>query len=744
MCIGSAARAKARLVAPALTLCAWLPHVCGTDAFSRLAQAAASSLRSIIQASALADSHNTSPHAEMSAYAQEDEKQPVAARSNVQFVPAASIAAVYPPAPNANAAGAGLRVNAGASPAPPADMRDVDLRRSNTGSLPPTRVGSPRVGGAGYDEDDDGFPISPPSQQPQQQQQQQRGGAGYVAPTRPGSASTVQRQPSNLGGYPAPQQHQQHPQHTQHPHPQAYTAASPSPTPQASHHSSLNLPPRAPMPGPETRAERLRLGIKSRHGPDAKGKTQSKFAACFGRAPPTPSAIWGLPLAGMLNPHTNGLPAFIEVSLNLLEHSVTSGTVSASALFQPKPCSEAQLQDLVNFLEENHETGEQLSEAAVGFYGCAAVGAFVLRWLDHLPEPLMTTERYHQFLTAANATPSDPAHPREIVAPGAGGAGGPGINRAFRSMFPFVAQANSSGGVSEDDQIFIMQSLLQSLHPAHYKLLQRMILLFRRMLQASMRGGGAASPGSALTSPSSAAAASLVGGVTNSTSVSLQRLAHLFSSIFLFPPASSLLEQRAAAIDYHRPQEQQVLIYLVQHYEALFLRHPVHLLHALPPPVAALDPNPALLEVLGKWRTQAGNLKVKFGRAQFDKNALTRAFRAWRGESKSNRRVSATSTKQNKPKRKDNAKNNDSKGTQRTASVTHSLCRCLFCAFVCRDALCFAACRSLSSTGVAQARAVGRASQEWFEPHAPHRLRCVAARRVCCCVVQRPRPFADC
>ena len=599
----------------------------------------------------------------MSAYAHHDEKQPVSARNNVQFVPATSIAAVYPPASN-NPAGAGLRVNASGGVAQPeSDLRDVDLRRSNTGSLPPTRVGSPRVGGGGYEEDDDGFPINPTQQQQQQQrqqqvQQQQRGGAGYVAPTRPGSASTVQRQPSS-GGYP-PQQQQQSQYQQQ---PSAYTAASPSPAPLSSHSSSIHLPPRLPMPGPETRAERLRLGLKPRHGPHAAKSSTSKLAACFGRPPPTPSAIWGIPLAALLNPHTNSLPPFIEVSLNLLEHSVTSGTVSASSLFQPKPCSEAQLQDLCNFLEENQESGEGLTEAAVGFYGCAAVGAFIMRWLDHLPEPLVPRERYHQFLTAANATPSDPHDPQAIVAPGTGGAGGPGVNRAFRAMFPFIASANPTGGVSDDDQIFIMQSLLQSLHPAHYKLLQRMILLFRRMLQASMRGGGAGSPGGALTSPSAAAAASVVGGITNSTSVSLQRLSHLFCSIFLFPPApaaatggtSSVVEHRAAVIDYHRPQEQQVLIYLVQHYEALFLRHPVALLHTLPSPPAALDPNPALLEALSKWRTQAGTLKVKFGRAQFDKNALTRAFRAWRGESKSNRRVSyrASSRQQAYSKQRD-------------------------------------------------------------------------------------------
>jgi len=124
--------------------------------------------------------------------------------------------------------------------------------------------------------------------------------------------------------------------------------------------------------------------------------------------------------------------------------------------------------------------------------------------------------------------------------------------------------------------------------------------------------------------------------------VSLQRLSLLFCSSFLQPPFVSAAS-KSAALDgsLRRAQEQQVLIYLVQHYSDLFERQHVRearTMQLAPPAQEVLDPNPQLAEAVAIWRRRAGALKLKFSRRHFDERALTRVFRAWRSMSRSNRR----------------------------------------------------------------------------------------------------------
>jgi hypothetical protein len=317
---------------------------------------------------------------------------------------------------------------------------------------------------------------------------------------------------------------------------------------------------------------------------------------------------------------------------------LSDGSVRADQLFcaaGPDAVPEARLQELVNYLEDAGESGG-ISAQSLAYYGAPCVAAFLLRFLDNLPEPLLTTQRYSQFLVAANVSP-------ELR--------GKGANAAFKAAFPLAAHED---GADEFDQLFVMQSLVVGLPGAHYVLLQRMILLIIHMLQAD----ALASPRAKSNIHASAASAALAnmplspsssglmspgrGGSSSSTSVSLQRLSLLFCSSFLQPPFVSVAS-KSAALDgsLRRAQEQQVLIYLVQHYSDLFERQHVRearTMQLAPPPQEVLDPNPQLAEAVAIWRRRAGALKLNFSRRHFDERALTRVFRAWRSMSRSNRR----------------------------------------------------------------------------------------------------------
>src|SRR4051794_40393125 len=91
---------------------------------------------------------------------------------------------------------------------------------------------------------------------------------------------------------------------------------------------------------------------------------------------------------------------------------------------------------------------------------------------------------------------------------------------------------------------------------SHYLLLQRMLLLFKRMLDcdalASPRRGLLAASQQPL-SPSA--------GVSSTTSVSLQRLSLLFSSVFLSPLYPSATTHAALDSALRKAQEQQVLVF---------------------------------------------------------------------------------------------------------------------------------------------------------------------------------------
>lgn len=394
------------------------------------------------------------------------------------------------------------------------------------------------------------------------------------------------------------------------------------------------------MPGPGGRsAPGHRQGTGTgglAQGGGGGGGGLSKLTACF-RPAPHPSVIFDLQLSSLVAAY-NRLPSFLDASIALLEACLSDGSVRADQLFQsagPDRVPESALQELVNYLEEAGEAG--VTVQSLSFYGCQAVSAFLLRFLDNIPEPLLTYAKYDQFLKAANMDPH---------------AVGPGSNAGFRAAFPAcVALAAGAGARSgaaaaaaaldADDQMLVMQSLLISLPGAHYMLLQRMLQLFRRMLDAA----AAASPRARGQHHFHQAQPSPAAGLSSPTSVSLQRLSLLFCSTFLSPlhlPGYNAAASLDAAL--RKAQEQQVLVYLVQHYDDLFHRHPVRLLHAQPPPVAPVvhDPNEKLLRAVQLWRNKSHQMTVNFGRRHFDIKAIVRAFRAWKGLSKTNRRVSGT------------------------------------------------------------------------------------------------------
>lgn len=388
------------------------------------------------------------------------------------------------------------------------------------------------------------------------------------------------------------------------------------------------------MPGPGGRS-----APGHRHGTGTGGLAQgggggggglSKLTACF-RPAPHPSVIFDLQLSSLVAAY-NRLPSFLEASIALLEACLSDGSVRADQLFQssgPDRVPESSLQELVNYLEEAGEAGATVQ--SLSFYGCQAVSAFLLRFLDNIPEPLLTYAKYDQFLKAANMDPQ---------------AVGPGANAGFRAAFPacaaLAAGAGSKSGAVDldaDDQMLVMQSLVIALPGAHYMLLQRMLQLFRRMLDAA----AAASPRARAQQHHFQAQPSPAAGLSSPTSVSLQRLSLLFCSTFLSPlhiPGYNAAASLDAAL--RKAQEQQVLVFLVQHYDDLFLRHPLRLLHALPPPPPPVvhDPNEKLLRAVELWRNKSHHLTLSFGRRHFDIKAIVRAFRAWKGLSKTNRRVS--------------------------------------------------------------------------------------------------------
>jgi len=394
------------------------------------------------------------------------------------------------------------------------------------------------------------------------------------------------------------------------------------------------------MPGPG--------GRHALRAPPKQPSSLDRFAACF-RTQQSQSSIFDIPLTTLYSPYQR-LPGFLTVSLDLLDACLEDGSIRADQLFAsagPDRVPEQALQELVNFLEEASEGAGGLTVQSLAYYGAPAASAFLMRFLEWMPEPLLTYQRYHQFLTAANMNPDAPP--------------GKGANAAFKAMFPLAhhQQGRGDGRVDEHDQLLVMQALLVSLPGAHYALLQRMLMLIMHLLEAD----AAASPRRGVLAVASAGVAPLGGGAagplspggsSSSTSMSLQRLSLLFCATFLAPPPPALAALMgagngnitsskalpASALDgsLRRAQEQQVLIYLVQHYDSLFLRQWVREAHAMPAAAPAADPNPHLEAAVQTWRRKTESLKLNFSRRHFDHRTATLVFRAWRQQSKSNRR----------------------------------------------------------------------------------------------------------
>lgn len=330
----------------------------------------------------------------------------------------------------------------------------------------------------------------------------------------------------------------------------------------------------------------------------------NRLMSCF-KPPQTPSSIFDLQLTSLVDTYKR-LPAFLDLSIEYLCQHLDE----SSEFFTP--VSELKLQDYINYLEDAGEGEIQL--ASIGYYGVSAIGGFLKRFLDTIPEPLLTYTRYEQFNQAANFTPiggdgSSAGTTQRHVAGGIGALSPHSPSPALRQSFPVLTLCD------EHDQRLLLQSLVISLPGAHFLLLERLVNLLKRIVDYT-----------ATMSPS-----------PHVHGVSLQRLSLTLSHSILTPrfePGSKGGES------HRRAQEQQVLIYLVQHYDAIFHTNPIRLLSCAPQgSTTIIDPNPELETTLTKWRHMAGRLKLNFSRRHFDVKILVKAFRGWRGTIKTNRRV---------------------------------------------------------------------------------------------------------
>jgi hypothetical protein len=423
--------------------------------------------------------------------------------------------------------------------------------RTSYGSLPPTRVGSPRVSGAGLEEEDEFAQASPSNNMMPQQ-----------------SPSSVQQ----------PQQQQQQALRIAHP--------SPSPSPASgSHHpasrAGVGLTPsqsRPPIP----------LG---RH--DKKSSAAGKFAACF-KPTLAPSSIFGVQLITLVDTFKR-LPAFLDRSIEYLCQHLDESDHFFTAL------PEARLQELVNYLEDAGE-GE-CSIRSIEYYGVTAVGAFLKRFLDQLPDPLLTYVRYHQFCSAAHFTPVGSS----AVASGLASPHSP--SPQVRVSFPAMAVGDVH------DQAMLIQALVVGLPGAHYLLLERVIDLLQRIVQNNARHDVP-------------------------VNVSLTRLSSIFCSSLLEPLFAPSHAQAKHEASIQRAMEQQCLTYLIQHHQQIFQTNPIRELALLSrqPPSTVIDPNPGLQTAVQQWRRVAGGLKLNFSQRHFALKTLLRAFRGWKAQSKTNRR----------------------------------------------------------------------------------------------------------
>jgi hypothetical protein len=200
------------------------------------------------------------------------------------------------------------------------------------------------------------------------------------------------------------------------------------------------------------------------------------------------------------------------------------------------------------------------------------------------------------------------------------------------------------------DQLQLMQSLLISLPAPNYLVLESLVRVLNAILEAQMRED-------ALQQQQQSSAGSGQQG-EGAHYARVHKLAMIVSDLVLEPlhiptlPAALLaggdgvggavVPSADAAL--RRAQEQAVLVYIITHSSLLFHLNPHRALaHAHRPAPRVIDVNHAvhakLVREVGLWRRQCGSLKLNYSRRHFDFKHVVRAFRAWKAQAKSNRRV---------------------------------------------------------------------------------------------------------